>query len=224
MLWSVSTKPLTNTGNRWQGYIDTDNTSSSNNWQNYNNTNTGNGLTDYSTTSTYSVGLLAKNVKSQIDNDIINQYVQKEDKDMKYVQVRFKGNDKIYTYKTELDLLIGGVYYIVADGVTTYNNYITVVDYVKNTNYINLRVITCARLIYGPKRPDGNVKNIYINESKKTTVIVWKDGTRTKVVCHPDDKFDAEKGIAMCFMKHAFDDRGCYNEIFKKYIKEDIDE
>ena len=30
-----------------------------------------------------------------------------------------------------------------------------------------------------------------------------------------DDEFDLEKGIAMCFMKRWYDNRGCFNDVFK---------
>lgn len=50
---------------------------------------------------------------------------------------------------------------------------------------------------------------------KGTTVIKWKNGTRTKVKCQDDETFDKEKGVAMCIIKHMFGDIGYYNEIFK---------
>lgn len=146
---------------------------------------------------------------------------------MKIVKVKFKnGNDKVYYYRTKIeDLIKDGVYDIVADNKTEYDNYVIILD--TNCEYYsfmgNLREITYARLIEAPRRPDGNVENIWINEEKGTTVIKWKDGTKTKVRCQHDEEFDAEKGIALCFMKKAFDNRACFNVIFKKYI-EDEDE
>ena len=44
--------------------------------------------------------------------------------------------------------------------------------------------------------------------------------TFATAVCHADDKFDAEKGIAMCFVKRSFNNRGCYNDWIKKILKE----
>lgn len=35
------------------------------------------------------------------------------------------------------------------------------------------------------------------------TIVFWKDGTKTVAKCLPEDKFDLEKGIAICFMKKA---------------------
>ena len=58
-------------------------------------------------------------------------------------------------------------------------------------------------------------KQIIANESKRTICVVWKDGMRTVMKCHPEDEWDEEKGIAMCFMKKMFDNRGCYYDTFK---------
>lgn len=43
------------------------------------------------------------------------------------------------------------------------------------------------------------------------TIILWKDGTKTKVTCGEGDTFDPEKGIAMCFMKKALGNKGRFN-------------
>ena len=68
------------------------------------------------------------------------------------------------------------------------------------------------------KREDINhfiakIDKVYFG--KGTTVIKWKDGTSTKVKCQDGEKFDKEKGVAMCIIKHMFGDIGYYNEIFK---------
>ena len=67
-------------------------------------------------------------------------------------------------------------------------------------------------------RPEDPIKKVYFNYKKGTTTILWKDGESTTVRCQGNEPFDEEKGIAMCFVKRFFDNRGCYNEIFKKWI------
>jgi len=131
-------------------------------------------------------------------------------------------NSKVYEYASTLDFIRGGVYDIVADNVTTYNNSVVIVDCIKGASYNSVRKITDAKLIKAPKKPDGDVKHIHINEKKKIVTIVWKSGGTTMVKCHPEDEFDAEKGIAMCFMKKAFKNRGCFNDVIKKYLGEEI--
>ena len=52
------------------------------------------------------------------------------------------------------------------------------------------------------------------------TIILWDDGTKTVVKCQDGDTFDKEKGIALCFMKKALDNKSNFNNIFKKYLEE----
>ena len=141
---------------------------------------------------------------------------------MKYITVKFKGTEKRYIYKTRLNLMVGAVYDITADNSKTYNNPVLIEGIheqaPKNHNYAYpMREITNAVLIQAPRRPTANVK-IIINEKKKTTVAIWGDGSKTVVKCQPGDEFDAEKGIAMCFVKRSFNNRGCYNDWMREVI------
>lgn len=45
------------------------------------------------------------------------------------------------------------------------------------------------------------VKDILVNGP--ATIVFWTDGTKTVVKCGPNDSYDAEKAVAMCFMKKA---------------------
>ena len=141
---------------------------------------------------------------------------------MKYIIVKFKGTEKRYIYKTRLNLMVGAIYDITADNSKTYNNPVLIEGInekaPKNYNYAYpMREITNAVLIQAPRRPTANVK-IIINEKKKTTVAIWGDGSKTIVKCQPGDEFDAEKGIAMCFVKRTFNNRGCYNDWMREAI------
>lgn len=141
---------------------------------------------------------------------------------MKYITVKFKGAEKRYIYKTRLNLMVGAIYDITADNSKTYNNPVLIEGInekaPKNYNYAYpMREITNAVLIQAPRRPKANVK-IIINEKKKTTVAIWGDGSKTVVKCQPGDEFDAEKGIAMCFVKRSFNNRGCYNDWMREVI------
>lgn len=141
---------------------------------------------------------------------------------MKYVTVKFKGTEKRYIYKTRLNLMVGAIYDITADNSKTYNNPVLIEEInekaPKNYNHAYpMREITNAVLIQAPRRPTANIK-IIINEKKKTTVAIWGDGSKTVVKCQPGDEFDAEKGIAMCFVKRSFNNRGCYNDWMREVI------
>lgn len=63
------------------------------------------------------------------------------------------------------------------------------------------------------------IKKIILNDP--ATIILWEDGTKTVVKTHNED-FDAEKGIAMCFMKKACANNGSFNNVFKKWITADM--
>lgn len=148
---------------------------------------------------------------------------------MKLIKVRFANShfDKAYYYRTQFDLIRGGEYDIVADNRTHYDNPVTVIE--DNVSIrelpvgVYVREITSAKVLKAPPKPTGGIENIYLNEDKGTVIIKWVDGTKTKVKCQDNESFDAEKGIALCFMKRAFFNRGCYNDVFKKYIGE-VDE
>ena len=72
--------------------------------------------------------------------------------------------------------------------------------------------------------PFSTPKGIYFNKEKRTTVIKWKDNTITKVTCQPDEIYDKEKGIALCYMKKANNNKSSFNEILKRYSKEEENE
>lgn len=50
------------------------------------------------------------------------------------------------------------------------------------------------------------------------TIVKWADGTKTVVKCQNDEEYDAEKGIALCFMKKMCGNKSSYNEIIKTAI------
>ena len=161
--------------------------------------------------------------------DIINSIIREQEikeelmgRKIYLYEVRFNGpcNLKKYKYWSYIKLEYDGNYEIVADNRTTYSNTVSVSSIYTTYDTIytkRLREITSAKRVDIIKRTDGNVKNIYLNKEKGTTVVVWNDGSKTKVKCQDGEEFDAEKGIALCFMKKACDNRACFNEILKKY-------
>lgn len=60
------------------------------------------------------------------------------------------------------------------------------------------------------------IKKVFFNNP--VTVVLWEDGTKTIVRCAEGDKYDLEKGLALCFMKKALGNNGDFNDIFKKEI------
>lgn len=63
------------------------------------------------------------------------------------------------------------------------------------------------------------IKRVIFNAP--ATIVLWKDGTKT-VVKASGENFDKEKGLAMAITKRILgNNKGNYNDIFKKWCKED---
>lgn len=135
---------------------------------------------------------------------------------MNIVAVKFEGTpNKKYFFNTKLNLMKGGIYEIVADNTTTYNNKVKIVEIYPSQKDGKLRTITYAKLIQAPPKPKKPYKKIIVNVQKETICIVWDDNTKTIMKPQPGDNFDYEKGIALCFMKRWYDNRGCFNDVFR---------
>lgn len=65
---------------------------------------------------------------------------------------------------------------------------------------------------------DFKIKKVIFNNP--ATIVFWSDGTKTIVKCGANDNYDREKGIAMCICKKLYGNKGSFNEVFKKWIKE----
>lgn len=61
------------------------------------------------------------------------------------------------------------------------------------------------------------IKKVIFNDP--ATIVFWFDGTKTVVKCQNGEKFDKEKGLALCFMKKVRGNLGNFNNIFRKWIK-----
>lgn len=73
-------------------------------------------------------------------------------------------------------------------------------------------------------RPKDLIKNVWFNKKKGTVTVRWTDDQVTMIHCHEEDEFDLEKAIAICFMKKAYDNRGCFNEFLKKWLENAVDQ
>lgn len=56
------------------------------------------------------------------------------------------------------------------------------------------------------------IKTVIYHEP--TTIVKWKDGTKTVVKCCESDTYDKEKGLMACIIKK-------WNEIMKEWVNED---
>jgi len=68
-------------------------------------------------------------------------------------------------------------------------------------------------------RDKFKIKRVIFN--KPATIVFWEDGTKT-VVKASGENFDKEKGLAMAITKKILGlNKGNYNNIFKKWCKEE---
>lgn len=63
------------------------------------------------------------------------------------------------------------------------------------------------------------IKNIFVNEAKRTIVVTWDTDEVTKVVCDEKDTWDLEKGISMAITKYVLGNNYNSYNILTKYIK-----
>ena len=61
------------------------------------------------------------------------------------------------------------------------------------------------------------IKKVIFNPP--ATIVLWADGTKTVVKAQGKDNFNPEVGMAMCFMKRAYGNKGRYNNDLKKYTE-----
>ena len=130
------------------------------------------------------------------------------------VKLVFKGTPKNYYYNTKLKLMEGAKYKITADGQTNYTSPVYI-EAIAPGHFDNVREITSAELLEAPPKPEKPYKKIVVNHKKETICVLWIDGTKTVLKPQPGDTFDIEKGIALCFMKKCFNNRGCFNDAFR---------
>ena len=64
-----------------------------------------------------------------------------------------------------------------------------------------------------------DIKDVIFNPP--ATIVLWADGTKTVVKCQENEgEYSKEVGLAMCICKKVYGNKGNYNNVFKKFIKE----
>ena len=56
--------------------------------------------------------------------------------------------------------------------------------------------------------------------SAPATIVLWLDGTKTVVKCGKNDKYDLEKGLALCIAKKYLGNKSNFNNVFKEWLPE----
>lgn len=66
---------------------------------------------------------------------------------------------------------------------------------------------------------NSKTKHVYkkVIYNPPATIVLWADGSKTVVKCSPDDVYDPEKGLYLCFMKKFINN----DTEFKKILREE---
>ena len=64
----------------------------------------------------------------------------------------------------------------------------------------------------------STIKDVIFNDP--ATIVLWEDGSKTVVKCQEGDTYNKETGLAMAIIKKCCSNKGNYNDIFEKWIKE----
>jgi len=67
-----------------------------------------------------------------------------------------------------------------------------------------------------PEDLSNGIKDVIFNAP--ATIVFWNDDTKTVVKCGEGEKYDPEKGLALCIAKKALGNNYGYYEPFKKYL------
>ena len=140
-------------------------------------------------------------------------------------------SSRCYYYGADKPLAVGGKYKIenengfkyenpaiVSGCYSTHNNSLAQEKY---ATYVTHNIAKAIPVGVQVSEQNDKIKGVWFNKDKKTTVVKWHDGTVTKVTAQPEDAFNMEHGLALCYMKRwCFDNRGSFNEVFKKWIPE----
>ena len=80
----------------------------------------------------------------------------------------------------------------------------------------------CASSTYRSEAFDisSSIKDVLYKDP--ATIIFWKDGTKSVVVCDAEE-YDPEKGFAMAACKKVFGNKGNYYNTFKKWLPEETE-
>lgn len=61
------------------------------------------------------------------------------------------------------------------------------------------------------------VKKVIFNDP--ATIVIWDDGSKTVVKAQKGEKYDKEKGLALCYMKKMLGNKSNFNNVFREWIK-----
>lgn len=64
----------------------------------------------------------------------------------------------------------------------------------------------------------NNIKDVIFDEINKSTIIKWKDGNQTVVVCQEEDEYNPYVGFYAAICKYAFGNKGDFNNTVEYWV------
>lgn len=139
------------------------------------------------------------------------------------IEKRAYGRDRMVFFDIEdFDIYNGQMSYI---KIHLKGNVAEINEYEKESNMSNNTFNYCFSDVMatnGMMRMMLEDKKFHYKEvifNPPATIIKWQDGTKTVVKCSPEDEFDPEKGIALCYMKKALGNRYGYYNTMQNLLK-----
>lgn len=81
--------------------------------------------------------------------------------------------------------------------------------------------VFCGRNKLKQSRPMVEPKDVIFNDP--ATIVLWEDETKTVVKCQPGDEYDRLIGFLLCVCKKFCGNKGAYNKVIQKFVKEDAE-
>ena len=76
--------------------------------------------------------------------------------------------------------------------------------------------------VYGKAAADTyGIKQVLFRNP--ATIVLWNDGTKTVVKAQEGDTYSKEIGLAMAICKKVMGNKSSYNDVFKRWIKDEND-
>ena len=64
----------------------------------------------------------------------------------------------------------------------------------------------------------NNIKDVIFDEINKSTIVKWKDGNQTVVVCQEEDEYNPYVGFYAAICKYAFGNKGDFNNTVEYWV------
>ncbi len=137
---------------------------------------------------------------------------------MRFYGVVFPNSERLYTFKSTLKLRDGTSYTAIAADGTRYEE-IKVISRLTKVLFPKDRIKEVTGVIQKiVPRQESPIKSVHHDEKKNTTVVLWVDGTMTKVIRDERDTPDLEKAIAIAYMKRMNCNSSNFNECLKPFL------